>query len=394
MNTAPLDIVLIARDTWSDLWRRRQYLANEFARRGNRVLFVEPPFSLPRLLMRSPETTSRPLNRLAGSFAPPVRAKENLYVCAPIKPVPNHPPPLAALNKAIQARHLKRSMASLGMSRPILWINPEYAVWAADEIPHSLVVYDVTDDWTHASLSQRELAEIERNDRALLKKADLVFTVSPDLLEKKSFFNIGASYIPNGVDFELYSIDSAPRPPEIAHITGPIAGYTGTLHEDRQDISLIEHLSQRGGFTQVFVGPDFMKPENRRRLAALKNVVLVPAQPYHRLPEFVSNFDVCMIPHRVTPFTNSLDPIKAYEYLASGKPIVSVAVDGIKPLAAFIGIAENHGDFHKKITLALEGRSKSSAAERRTAARLNRWQARAEEILSQVKKAIQEKRRD
>ena len=197
--------------------------------------------------------------------------------------------------------------------------------------------------------------------------------------------------MPNGVDPKLYGISGASRPRELDHITTPIVGYTGSLHDDRLDTGLIEFLARDNRFHQVFVGPDYLKPATRNRLAAHKNITLVPSQPYHRLPAFVCHFDVCSIPHSVNPFTNSLDPIKAYEYLAAGKPIVSVDVDGVRPFFELVEIATGHEDFLAKIIMTLEGRHKSDPASRRLFADRNSWRARSAEIMFHIERTLDEK---
>ena len=198
--------------------------------------------------------------------------------------------------------------------------------------------------------------------------------------------------MPNGVDADLYGrAICGPKPVELEALPGPIAGYTGSLHEDRIDAALIEYLSSKGNFTQVFVGPDYLGAATRRRLRSLPNVVFIPTQPYNRLPAFLSAFDVCCIPHVVSPFTNSLDPIKAYEYLASGKPVVSVDVDGIAPLADHIDIAAGPEDFLEKIRLALRGEGKSDPQSRIFAARQHSWQRRTDEIFSYIYAALEKK---
>lgn len=388
------DILLVARDTWSGLWRRRQYLADEFSRRG-RVLFDEAPFSIPRFLARSQVTLSRPTGRIiSGAASAPKEVQPGLFVTAPIKFLPNHPAAFRAVNRAAETAHILRALSALKMERPILWINPEYARWLPDVVPHSLVIYDVTDDWPLADLSARERAEITADDRAMLERADIVFTVSNDLYKKKAPYNPNTIFMPNGVDADLYGAAiGGPKPPELEGLPGPLVGYTGSLHEDRIDAGLIEYLSANGNFTQVFVGPDYLGAATRRRLRSLPNCVFISAQPHDRLPAFLNAFDVCCIPHVVSPFTNSLDPIKAYEYLASGKPSVSVNVDGVAPLADHIDIASSREEYLKKIRLALEGKGKSDAKSRIFAARQHSWQRRADEIFSHINSALEKKQR-
>ena len=96
------------------------------------------------------------------------------------------------------------------------------------------------------------------------------------------------------------------------------------------------------------------------------------------------HFDVCSIPHAVTDFTHSLDPIKAYEYLAAGKPIVCTAVRGMAPLAAFAHIAGGHAQYATIITDLLGGRIATDMDALKSEARKHSWPARARDILGHI----------
>jgi glycosyltransferase involved in cell wall biosynthesis len=381
-----LDMILVARDTWGGVWRRRQFLAEQFAARGVRVLFVEAPMSWPRLMAGSPDMASRPRDRRLQVVAPPIKARDNLWVTAPPKPLPNHPEPFAKVNRTLFAAHVRRCARVLDMKRPVLWINPEYAWFLTEDVAHAAAVYDITDDWTHAaSLPEREAREIRDNDRRMTAAADIIFTVSHDLFHKKVNAHTSVVYMPNGVNPDMYEAGGAPAPREMDAMPRPVAGYTGTLHADRLDADLIEHVSQQGGVSQVFVGPDLLDAATRRRFQALERVFLVPAQPVERLPQFTSQFDVCHIPHLCTSFTHSLDPIKAYEYLATGRPIVSVPLRGLAHLEPFIDMAEDSDAYAELLERNVRGMEKCSAGDRRAEARRHSWSARADSILERIR---------
>lgn len=383
------DIIIVARDTWGDVWRRRQFLAEEFAARGLRVLFVETPMSWPRLLAGSPDMTGRPRDRRRQIADAPIQARDNLWVTAPPKPLPNHPDSFARINRILFTAHVRRCARILKFDTPLLWLTPEYAWFLARDIPHSLVVYDITDDWVHAaSLPEREAREIRDNDRRLTAAADIVFTVSHDLFKKKKAAHTNVIYMPNGVRPHMYEIDTAPMPAELESVKRPIAGYTGSLHTDRIDPDLIDYISRNSNFSQVFVGPDLLDAATRQRLDAMERVFLVPQQPLDRLPHFTCHFDICHIPHVQNDFTNSLDPIKAYEYLATGRPIVSVALRGLSHLADFMDMADDYESYVDALNRNMSGTQKSTPDQRRAEARTHSWSARADSILKHVRDAM------
>jgi glycosyltransferase involved in cell wall biosynthesis len=105
-------------------------------------------------------------------------------------------------------------------------------------------------------------------------------------------------------------------------------------------------------------------------------------RPYDCLPAYGKQFDVSIIPYRLCPFTLHANPIKLREYLALGKPVVSVSTPAVKKYADVVEIAQSRNDFLAKLDAALT-RPPSPAETRR---RLNRvasesWEARLGEIL-------------
>lgn len=280
-------------------------------------------------------------------------------------------------------------MEKLEITKPVLWITPEHTWWFPRTIEHSVVIYDITDDWVHAtSLSQREATEIKNNDRLMTARADIVFTVSHDLHQKKKDHHTNVVYMPNGVRPDIYDNAEVYRPPELQGIEHPIAGYTGSLHTDRLDMDLIQFISSNSDIYQVFIGPDYLDAKSRSALKTMDRVLLIPSQPPERLGVYVNCFDVCHIPHLLNDFTHSLDPIKAYEYLASGKPIVSVTLRGLAHLDDFIDTQSEYQAYCDALIKAIDGQAKSDPESRRAKGRENSWSERANQILKHIQEYI------
>jgi len=116
--------------------------------------------------------------------------------------------------------------------------------------------------------------------------------------------------------------------------TGTTVVYVGTLHADRLDIelctSIATALSQTASAASlVLVGPDALVPSDRERIRKAGGLVL-GTRPASAIPAYVMNADVLVVPHLVNAFTDSLNPIKLYEYLAAGRPIISTPVAGFR----------------------------------------------------------------
>lgn len=376
MAAPDFDIVMFPRDRWDGVWRRRHFLAREFAAMGRRVLFVEPP------------RWFRPGGRLD---AVPKEVMERVFVFSPWKVAPHSVEIMRRADLAVAAAQAGGAARRLGLQRPVAWVTAEFAVHVADAVAPRCVVYDVTDDWTQADLGDVERGQIGRDDAAMLLRADMVFAVSRRLEELKAQRHPRVVWLPNGVRPELYE-RQYPWPQELSGVARPIAGYAGTLHRDRIDVGLVVEAARRGAgrFAFVFVGPNRLPPSATRELEACPNVKLIPEQPPEGLPAFVAAFDVCVIPHLVSPFTDSLDPIKLYEYLAAGKPVVSTGVQGVMPYREFVDVADDAEAFAAKIA-AVPASGAPDAEARRHFGRENSWKARAESAMNRIGELLNNK---
>ncbi len=369
------DVVIIARDTWGDVWRRRHCLAHEWARE-RKVLFVEPAVA-------SKKKRKKRSVREDGGLPPGIRVVEdNIYVMNPVKHLPNSLSLGRSMNMKAIGVALKKNLKTLGFRNPLMWITAEFGVHFIEHVPHSLVVYDVTDDWTAATLPEKEMKQIVGDDRLLVEKADIIFTVSKALFDKKSKFKEETFIVPNGVRIELYEGVKSGPVAELEGINRPIVGYAGTLHSDRLDIGLIDEVARmaRGRFSIVFIGPNSLDVKSMETLDKHMNVFIRPPVKFERLPEILASFDLCSIPHRITQFTNSLNPLKAFEYLASGTPIITTPVAEMAAFAEYVTFAEGPEKFFEAALDILNGNEMSTAEERKAAAREHSWRNRELEI--------------
>ncbi len=198
------------------------------------------------------------------------------------------------------------------------------------------IIYDVTDDWLLAPLAPRQRNRLRADDALLVARSDAVVVCSPDLARSRGSSRT-VDLIPNGVDVERFR-GTHPRPADLPE--GPVALYVGTLHEERIDLDLLGDLARaRPDLQIVLVGPDNLPTAESARLAATPSVHLLGARPYDQVPAYLQHADVVIVPHLVNPFTESLDPIKAYECLAAGRPTVATPVAGFRGLGPPVVIA-------------------------------------------------------
>lgn len=311
------DLIVLSLERWDSVWRRNQYLVAGLldADPDLRVLFVEPADDpLHDLRSRRNPSTGAALRQI----------DERLWTSRPVKWLPRR------LDRAADSRlsrAVQRAAGELGMQAPLLWINdPRVAHIARDTCWP--VLYDITDDWLTADRSAAELSRIATGEAWLLTHAETVVACSPELIRRKASLRTDITLVRNGVETERY-LTPAPRPLDLP--PAPYALYVGTLHRDRLDVGLCEQtasaLLETGRL--VLVGPDALHPEDSRRLRAAGAIVL-GARQRELVPAYLQHADVLVVPHVVNAFTESLDPIKLYEYQAVGRSIVSTPVAGFR----------------------------------------------------------------
>lgn len=318
-----LDLVVCSLESWDDVWRRNQFLIAGLLRRDPhlRVLFVEPPED-PAYLVKL-HMTPRLGKRLRMITDVPGIGPDRLWTYQPTKWLPR------SIGGSVDdrlARAAVRAAHRLKLSEPILWINNPTAAalllrtgWPT--------VYDITDDWLAADRSDREHDLLVDTEAVLMARSVAVTVCSPGLLASKGTKR-QVRLVPNAVDVHRYRTPK-PRPQDLP--SGKVALYVGTVHSDRIDAALClrtaEHLTRAGCGTLVFVGSYQLGSNQRQRFAEAGSLVL-GSRPNTQVPAYLQHADVLVVPHVVTEFTASLDPIKLYEYLAVGRPIVSTAVAG------------------------------------------------------------------
>ena len=313
--TESIDVICLSLEQWDEVWRRNQHLADGLLalRPTLRILFIEPPVDITWSLRKGQWPERSELRAVGGSA--------RLWAAAPSKWLPRRIWPRGDHSLGRQVVALSQQ---LEFRDPVLWINDStYAPLVGRTGWPS--VYDVTDDWLLALGSSREMQRQRDNDTMLLRDAAEVVVCSPALVETRSR-DRPVHLIPNGVDID-HLRTPMPRPPDLPD--GPVVLYQGTVTAGRLDIDLCVELSRalHGQASLVFVGPSTLGTEVGQRLTEAGATIL-GSRPYLDLPAYLQHADVMVVPHQRSPFVQSLDPIKAREFIALGRPVVATPVAG------------------------------------------------------------------
>jgi glycosyltransferase involved in cell wall biosynthesis len=206
----------------------------------------------------------------------------------------------------------------------------------------------------------------------------------PALVDVKRSVNPATSFSPHGVDVEMFARAQAPEtvvPDRAAALKGPVIGYFGLIAA-WTDIELIEWLAtQRPGWNFLLVGHAHVAVDALERLP---NVILVGAQPYETLPGWAKAFDVAIIPYRMNRQVKNANPLKLREYLATGKPVVTVPTPEVDRFSEVVRIAASREDYLAAIEASLAETDPEAVARRMASVQSMSWESRAEETLRTV----------
>lgn len=343
------DIICISTQDWDDLWTRKQRFMTQFARQGNRVLYVEQQVHLLGYVKRFKARRKRIISWLSA----PRRIEENLYVYTlpVVLPFYQMSPWINGINNCFIAAILRKQLLSLNFKAPILWIYAPYSYRLAGKLGEKFVIYECVDELSAAKgLVKGEV--VKSFEEHLIRKADLVIVTAQNLYDSKKHIAKRICIVPNGAEVEHFrkalSKDTAVSE-EIARIKRPIVGFLGSI-SFWIDISLIQYIAlSRTEWSIVMVGP---VRTDISKINSLPNVYILGRKDYQKLPGYIKAFDVCINPYILDDVAEGCSPLKLYEYLSTGKPIVSVDMPEARKFGDLVRIAKSKEDFISEIELA------------------------------------------
>lgn len=209
-----------------------------------------------------------------------------------------------------------------------LVVSPAWTPWLK-ALPFAHVIYDCIDDVSVMTLRPELQLLFEAWERDLIHQADAVVTsadtLSARILELRP--DIPTTTIRNGCPADDFAkaAASAARPTDLPHHDHrPIVGFVGALY-DWIDWELIDRVTEkRPEVDFVFVGP--IQGQIRQTLLERENTFFLGAREYREVPGYLAHFDLCWLPFQKNQVSQSANPIKIYEYLSVGKPVVSTPV--------------------------------------------------------------------
>ncbi len=370
----PFGILAFSHLRWDFVWQRPQQFLSRFAVESP-VLFVEEPkFDLndgeqPQLEIRD--------------------AGDNVTVAIPH--LATGTKDVEGAMQQITGQAIDRVNDGGHFDEPLHWYySPMMVEWSLGRFPARGIVYDCMDELSQFRFAPAELIE---NERRLIEAADIVFTGGYKLYEKKSQQHDNAHCFGCGVEYEHFAQaqdSSGPIPEDMKSIKRPIIGWFGVIDE-RVDYDLIREAAKlRPEYAFVLVGPVVkVDPES---LPKADNIHWMGGRDYKDLPNYCRAFDICMMCFAINEATEFINPTKALEYLATGKPVISTPVqDVLKQYSDLVDIVRTPGEFVEAIDRLIKDPKPERIAKGIEKARASSWEGTVSQMRRLIEEAIESK---
>lgn len=377
------DIICLSTTSWDGIWGSRQQIMSRLAK-SNRVIFVEPPPEF-RQLISGREYRKEALGSIAKWRRGVQLIRDKLYV---------YPLPLLFPLRSLHlsnllstkwiAVFLHRVMKELEVRSPIIWNYHPKSAELVEKLGEKLFIYHCIDEFSAGRFGPFFRKATIRQEEKLLQRSDIVFVWSKSAYEKKKKHNPNTFFVPSGVDAEHYlkaTRETTPIPADMKQLSRPICAYIGGVSEQKVDFSLLETLAcslPRANF--VLAGPLKLHHLDIDKITAKPNIHYLGQIAVDRLPNYLKAVDVCLLPYQINDHTRYIFPLKLFEYMATGKPIVTTDLPEVRDFTGLVRIARTRHEFLDHVRAALDEDDPKAQRARINMALDNTWEKRIERL--------------
>ena len=370
-SNSSIDLINFGIIAWNFRFQRPQQIATQIAQHKNRVFYIKNEFTpgvindgfAPFLV----EKISKNIYEITLS------ASRNLFIYDD-KP--------STKDIRIITASIKNLIKNSNIINPVAKIDHPFWSHLLDTIAMP-TIYDCMDNHQGFAETSKQLV---KQEQTLFKKSNITLVTSHYLKKVATKYKAkNITVVPNAGDYNHFSPALGkilPIPDDIKNIKGPIIGYYGAIAK-WFDTKILESLATNHTDKSIVLIGQVTNQKVEKLSKKYKNIYLLGEKKYSELPAYLSRFDVCTIPFIINELIKATHPVKVYEYLAAGKPVVTTKMPEIFNLKENIYLS-SASDFSKNVTLALT-QVKINQSKRQQIAQNNTWIARSNQLLSIIR---------
>ena len=383
------DILLLATADWDHpLWTNKQHVACSLSALGHRVLYIES------LGMRTIQPTGRDWyrvwKRLRRALQSPRQVRPRIWICSPLVCPGVTKGLLCQFNRWLLNATLWWMRIRLGFRRPWLWTYSPLTLKFLDPEQFSLCVYHAVDAVQEQPCMPR--GDIERQERLLGGAVDQVFVTSPELRRQLTPVSRRLRFDPNVVDQGHFAtamtLKKEDLPIDLTEIPEPRVGFIGAISTYKLDVALVAAIARaHPSLNFVFIGLQG-EGEMTTDISLWKdrpNIHLLGPRPYQELPGYCAGFHCGWLPLQRNAYTQAMFPMKFFEYLAAGLPVVATSIDSLQDFQSVAWLCEPELDeFSKALLGCIQGEGPARST-RLALARQHTYTARMERMMQTLR---------
>lgn len=375
------DVVCVGFSDWdTEGWTNQHHLMSRVAASGSRVLFIES-LGLRRPDLGSGRDLRRIVRRLRRGLARPVKHDGVMVLSPLVLPVHSYAR-IRAVNAWMLRARVRQVVRSLGFHYPVLWAYVPQAEVLLDLLKPELVVYHCVDDI--AAQEGIHSSSFDAAERRFVGRANLVIASAPALAERMRPLSANVLYAPNVADTRKFATALEPGPIDaaLAALPEPRIVFVGAIAENKLDFELIaDAAAARRDWTWALVGPVGLgyPQTDISPLEVQPNVHFLGPRAHADLPALLRGAAAGVIPYRHSRLTASVFPMKVYEYLAAGLPVVATGLPSLRGVDD-VALVDGVDQVIDALETALMDDSPDERRTRSAAALAHSWETRLAEI--------------
>lgn len=349
-------IICLASEPWLDVPTRTQQLMTRM--KNVRVLFFEP--------------ASGKKDRSWKAAGRQVRPNITVYTLPPVRTMDERMGPFFRAGQERLAKFIARKVDKHRARQALLWVTSPAQVHLLDRLSYDTLIYDCDREWPEYP---------EHWQTTLAQAAVVVFAASQDLREVLLDSNPNVALLPNGVHYSLFSQHSPSADQLLPEVTGPLFCWAGTIHPDLDLSPLLYAAAEQPDWTFVLLGRVDKANRFIGPLRRMPNVLLLGPCPLMEVPDFLYRSHVCIDLLRLSTPYSGVIPNRLYEYMSTGKPIVSMLrAEQVELFPDVVYAAHDPEEFVRMCQQALDEDYNWVSGRRRSYGANAAWSARADEV--------------